>query len=44
VVVGDVVLIAAGDEVPADSRIIAASALKVDGHGDDKERRCSTPG
>jgi P-type Ca2+ transporter type 2C len=30
VVAGDVVLIAAGDEVPADGRIIAASALQVD--------------
>jgi Ca2+-transporting ATPase len=30
VVVGDVVLIAAGDEVPADGRIIAASALQID--------------
>jgi P-type Ca2+ transporter type 2C len=29
VVVGDVVLIAAGDEVPADGRIIAASALQI---------------
>ncbi len=29
-VVGDVVLIAAGDEVPADGRIIAASALQID--------------
>jgi len=28
--VGDVVLIAAGDEVPADGRIIAASALQID--------------
>lgn len=30
VVVGDVVLIAAGDEVPADGRVVAASALQVD--------------
>ena len=30
VVVGDVALIAAGDEVPADGRIIAASALQID--------------
>ena len=30
VVVGDVVLIAAGDEVPADGRIIEASALQID--------------
>jgi P-type Ca2+ transporter type 2C len=30
VVLGDVVLIAAGDEVPADGRIIAASALQID--------------
>jgi P-type Ca2+ transporter type 2C len=30
VVVGDVVLIAAGDEVPADGRVIAASALQID--------------
>ena len=30
VVVGDVILIAAGDEVPADGRIIAASALQID--------------
>ncbi|SOD86641.1 HAD-IC family P-type ATPase [Streptomyces sp. Ag109_G2-15] len=30
VVVGDVVLLAAGDEVPADGRIIAASALQID--------------
>src|SRR5215468_4696757 len=30
VVVGDVVLIAAGDEVPADGRIIAGSALQID--------------
>jgi P-type Ca2+ transporter type 2C len=30
VVVGDVVLIAAGDEVPADGRIVAASALQID--------------
>ena len=30
VVVGDVVLIAAGDQVPADGRIIAASALQID--------------
>src|SRR5262249_50460169 len=30
VVVGDVVLISAGDEVPADGRIIAASALQID--------------
>jgi Ca2+-transporting ATPase len=30
VVTGDVVLIAAGDEVPADGRIIAASALQID--------------
>jgi Ca2+-transporting ATPase len=29
-VVGDVVLIAAGDEVPADGRIVAASALQID--------------
>jgi P-type Ca2+ transporter type 2C len=29
-VLGDVVLIAAGDEVPADGRIIAASALQID--------------
>jgi Ca2+-transporting ATPase len=28
--VGDVVLIAAGDQVPADGRIIAASALQID--------------
>ncbi|HET8978806.1 MAG TPA: cation-transporting P-type ATPase [Solirubrobacteraceae bacterium] len=30
VVVGDVVLLAAGDEVPADGRIIAASSLQID--------------
>jgi P-type Ca2+ transporter type 2C len=30
VVVGDVVLLAAGDEVPADGRLIAASALQID--------------
>jgi P-type Ca2+ transporter type 2C len=30
VVAGDVVLIAAGDQVPADGRIIAASALQID--------------
>src|SRR5215472_3101807 len=30
VVVGDVVLIAAGDEVPADGRIVTASALQID--------------
>ena len=30
VVVGDLVLLAAGDEVPADGRIIAASALQID--------------
>ena len=30
VVVGDVVLISAGDEVPADGRIVAASALQID--------------
>jgi Ca2+-transporting ATPase len=30
VVVGDLVLITAGDEVPADGRIIAASALQID--------------
>ena len=30
VVVGDVVLIAAGDQVPADGRIVAASALQID--------------
>ncbi|MGW2698903.1 cation-translocating P-type ATPase [Streptomyces sp. NPDC001340] len=30
VVVGDVVLLTAGDEVPADGRIIAASALQID--------------
>ena len=30
VVVGDVVLLAAGDDVPADGRIISASALQVD--------------
>jgi Ca2+-transporting ATPase len=30
VVVGDVVLLAAGDEVPADGRIIAAAALQID--------------
>ena len=30
VVVGDVVLLAAGDEVPADGRIIAATALQID--------------
>src|SRR5487761_1622746 len=30
VVVGDIVLITAGDEVPADGRIIAASALQID--------------
>jgi Ca2+-transporting ATPase len=30
VVVGDVVLIAAGDQVPADGRIIAATALQID--------------
>jgi P-type Ca2+ transporter type 2C len=30
VVVGDIVLISAGDEVPADGRIIAASALQID--------------
>ena len=29
-VVGDVVLIAAGDEVPADGRIVSASALQID--------------
>src|SRR5262249_43836000 len=30
VVAGDVALIAAGDEVPADGRIVAASALQID--------------
>jgi len=30
VVVGDIVLISAGDEVPADGRIISASALQID--------------
>jgi Ca2+-transporting ATPase len=30
VVVGDVVLLAAGDDVPADGRIVAASALQID--------------
>jgi Ca2+-transporting ATPase len=30
VVVGDVVLLAAGDEVPADGRILAATALQID--------------
>ena len=30
VVVGDVVLIAAGDQVPADGRIVSASALQID--------------
>jgi Ca2+-transporting ATPase len=30
VVVGDVVLLSAGDEVPADGRIVAASALQID--------------
>src|SRR4029077_17152348 len=30
VVVGDVGLIAAGDEVPADGRVIAASSLQID--------------
>ena len=30
VVVGDIVLLAAGDEVPADGRIIVASALQID--------------
>ena len=30
VVVGDVVLLAAGDQVPADGRIVAASALQID--------------
>ncbi|MEU7580858.1 HAD-IC family P-type ATPase [Streptomyces sp. NPDC041068] len=30
VVVGDVVLLAAGDEVPADGRLLAASALQID--------------
>ena len=30
VVLGDVVLLAAGDEVPADGRIVAASALQID--------------
>ncbi|MEU1180417.1 HAD-IC family P-type ATPase [Streptomyces sp. NPDC005820] len=30
VVVGDVVLLAAGDEVPADGRIVTASALQID--------------
>ena len=30
VVVGDVVLLAAGDEIPADGRIIAATALQID--------------
>ena len=30
VVVGDVVLLAAGDEVPADGRIVEASALQID--------------
>ncbi|WP_338703486.1 HAD-IC family P-type ATPase [Streptomyces sp. Q6] len=30
VVVGDVVLLTAGDEVPADGRIVAASALQID--------------
>ena len=29
-VVGDVVLLSAGDQVPADGRIIAASALQID--------------
>ena len=30
IVVGDVVLLSAGDEVPADGRIVAASALQID--------------
>jgi P-type Ca2+ transporter type 2C len=30
VVVGDIVLLAAGDEVPADGRIVAASSLQID--------------
>ena len=30
VVVGDVVLLAAGDEVPADGRIVSASSLQID--------------
>src|SRR3954453_13904303 len=30
VVVGDVIVIAAGDQVPADGRIVAASALQID--------------
>src|SRR3954449_343052 len=30
VVVGDVVLLAAGDDVPADGRLVAASALQID--------------
>ncbi|CUU57476.1 ATPase, P-type (transporting), HAD superfamily, subfamily IC [Parafrankia irregularis] len=30
VVVGDVVILAAGDEVPADGRVVAASALQID--------------
>ena len=30
VVIGDVVLLAAGDEVPVDGRIIEASALQID--------------
>ena len=29
-VVGDVVLLSAGDQVPADGRIVAASALQID--------------
>ena len=29
-VVGDVVLITAGDQIPADGRIVAASALQID--------------
>ena len=33
VVVGDLVLITAGDQVPADGRIVAASALQIDESG-----------
>ena len=43
VVVGDVVLLAAGDEVPADGRIIAASALQIDESALNQARRERQP-
>ena len=38
-VAGDVVLIAAGDEVPADGRIVSASALQIDESALDRRER-----